>query len=214
MADKAIFPAVARERAGKGAARAVRREGMVPGVVYGANKDPQIIAVDPRTINKQLELGALYNTIYDIAVEGGQNEKALPRDVQFHPVSDAPIHIDFMRLKKGSKINVMIPVTFINEDACEGISQGGVFSITREEVELLCPVDDIPSDVVCDLTAFNIGDTIRISNVALPDGVEPVINDRDFVVANISAPKTVSAESEDDAEDTGEEDAAEEGGEE
>ena len=214
MAEEAIFPAVARERAGKGAARAVRREGLVPGVVYGANKDPQMIAVDPRVIIKQLELGALFNTIYTIPVEGGAKEKALPRDVQFHPVSDDPIHIDFMRLKKGSKINVMIPVNFINEDQCEGIKLGGVFSITREEVELLCPVDDIPNEVVCDLTEFNIGDTIRISNVALPDDVEPVITDRDFVVANISAPKTASAEAEDGEEGEGEEAAAEEGAEE
>ncbi|MEM6497737.1 MAG: 50S ribosomal protein L25 [Pseudomonadota bacterium] len=138
----------------------------------------------------------------------------MPREVQFHPVSDAPIHIDFMRLKKGSTINVMIPVNFTNEEECEGIKLGGVFSITREEVELLCPADDIPSEVECDLTKFEIGDTIRISDVALPEGVEPVINDRDFVVANISAPKTASAEVEDEADDAEEAVEAEEASEE
>jgi len=229
MAEEAIFPAKARERAGKGAARAVRREGLVPGVVYGDNKDPQTISVDPRHIIKQLELGLLYSTIYTIDVDGGAKEKALPRDVQFHPVTDDPLHIDFMRLRKGSKINVNIPVTFINEDECPGLAEGGIMNVTRDEVELLCPADAIPNEVECDLTGINIGDTIRISMVALPEGVEPVIQDRDFVVANISAPISVEAleeldeevgeEDMGDGEDAGEEgeggeDAAEEGGEE
>ncbi|MBO6835267.1 MAG: 50S ribosomal protein L25/general stress protein Ctc [Alphaproteobacteria bacterium] len=202
MAEEAIFPAKARERAGKGAARAVRREGLVPGVVYGDNKDPLTIAVDPRHIMKQLEMGLLFNTIYTVDVEGGAKEKALPRDVQFHPVTDAPLHIDFMRLRKGSKINVNIPVTFINEEASPGIDQGGILNVTRDEVELMCPVDDIPHEVVCDLTGTQIGDTIRISMVTLPEGVEPVIQDRDFVVANISSPSiSEPVESDDEDED-------------
>ncbi|MEQ8443832.1 MAG: 50S ribosomal protein L25/general stress protein Ctc [Alphaproteobacteria bacterium] len=208
MAQEAIFPAKARERAGKGAARAVRREGLVPGVVYGDNKDPQTIAVDPRHIIKQLELGLLYSTIYTIDVDGGSKEKALPRDVQFHPVTDAPLHIDFMRLRKGSKINVNIPVHFINEDACPGLDEGGIMNITRDEVELLCPVDAIPNEVVCDMTGLQIGDTIRISMVTLPEGVEPVIQDRDFVVANITAPISEAALEELD-EEVGEEDMGE-----
>ncbi len=207
MAEKAIFPAKPRERAGKGAARAVRREGLVPGVVYGDNKDPLTIAVDPRHIMKQLEMGLLFNTIYTVEVEGGAKEKALPRDVQFHPVTDAPLHIDFMRLRKGSKINVNIPVTFINEDASPGIDEGGILNVTRYEVELMCPVDDIPHEVVCDLTGTQIGDTIRISMVKLPEGVEPVIQDRDFVVANIAA--AAIAEPVEGAED--DEDVAAEG---
>ncbi|MEC9264768.1 MAG: 50S ribosomal protein L25/general stress protein Ctc [Pseudomonadota bacterium] len=207
MAEEAIFPAKARERAGKGAARAVRREGLVPGVVYGDNKDPLTIAVDPRHIMKQLEMGLLFNTIYTVDVEGGAKEKALPRDVQFHPVTDAPLHIDFMRLRKGSKINVNIPVTFINEEASPGIDQGGILNVTRDEVELMCPVDDIPHEVVCDLTGTQIGDTIRISMVTLPEGVEPVIQDRDFVVANISSP-SISEPVESDDEDEDVEEAA------
>lgn len=203
MAENAIFPAKARERAGKGAARAVRREGLVPGVVYGDNKDPQMIAVDPRAIMKQLEMGLLHHTVYDIQVEGGTNEKALPRDVQFHPVTDAPLHIDFMRLRKGSKINVMIAVHFINHDKCQGLVEGGVLNITRDEVELLCPVDDLPDQVICDLAGREIGDTIRISMVTLPEGVEPVIQDRDFVVANIAAPTVSSASSEAEDESDG-----------
>ncbi|WP_421881249.1 50S ribosomal protein L25/general stress protein Ctc [Pacificispira sp.] len=211
MAEEAIFPAKARERAGKGAARAVRREGLVPGVVYGDNKDPLTIAVDPRHIMKQLEMGLLFNTIYTVDVEGGAKEKALPRDVQFHPVTDAPLHIDFMRLRKGSKINVNIPVTFINEEASPGIDQGGILNVTRDEVELMCPVDDIPHEVVCDLTGTQIGDTIRISMVTLPEGVEPVIQDRDFVVANItSASISEPVESDDEDEDVEEAADAEE----
>lgn len=209
MAEEAIFPAKARERAGKGAARAVRREGLVPGVVYGDNKDPQTIAVDPRHIIKQLELGLLYNTIYTIDVDGGNKEKALPRDVQFHPVTDAPQHIDFMRLRKGSKINVNIPVHFINEDKCPGIvDEGGVLQVTRDEVELLCPVDAIPTEVICDLTGLAVGETIRISMITLPSDVEPVIQDRDFVVANIAAPIS-EAELEELDEEVGEEDMGE-----
>lgn len=206
MAEEAIFPAKARERAGKGAARAVRREGLVPGVVYGDNKDPQTISVDPRHIMKQLEVGALYNTIYTIDVDGGAKEKALPRDVQFHPVTDAPIHIDFMRLRKGSKINVMVSVHFINEGDSPGLTGGGILNVTRDEVELLCPVDDIPNEVVCDLSGTDIGDTIRISGVTLPEGVEPVIQDRDFVVANIAG-AAIAEPVETDEDEEGEEEA-------
>lgn len=201
MAEEAIFTAKARERAGKGAARAVRREGLVPAVVYGDNKPPQSISIDPKYLMKQLHIGALHNTIYTINVEGGQQEKALPRDVQFHPVTDAPLHVDFLRLQKGSKINVMTPVTFINEEKSPGLKGGGILTVQRDEVELMCPVDDIPSEVICDLAGTEIGDTLRISNVALPDGVTPVINDRDFVVAAVAAPKVAAIEEDEDADD-------------
>ncbi len=209
MAEEAIFPAKARERAGKGAARAVRREGYVPGVIYGDNKDPQTISVDPRHIMKQLHLGLLFNTVYTVDVEGGQKEKVLPRDVQFHPVSDAPLHIDFMRLKKGSKINVFVPVHFINEEKSPGIDSGGILTVQRDEVELLCPVDDIPHSVICDLTGRKVGETIRISGVALPAGVVPVIQDRDFVVATISDPAISESADDDDEADEEEEEGEE-----
>jgi large subunit ribosomal protein L25 len=215
MAEEAVFPAKTRDRAGKGAARAVRREGLVPGVIYGDNQDPQTISVDPRHIMKQLELGLLYNTIYKIEIEGGKAEKALPRDVQFHPVTDAPLHIDFMRLRKGSKINVNIPVTFVNEDKAPGIeNNGGILSIVREEVELLCPVDAIPHEVVCDLTGLAIGDTIRISGVTLPDDVEPVITDRDFVVATITEAFIAESEAGEDSDEDAVESEGAAGGEE
>ena len=212
MAEEAIFPAKMRDRAGKGAARAVRREGLVPGVIYGDGNDPQTISIDPRLIMKQLQIGALFNTIYTIDVEGGKKEKALPRDVQFHPVSDAPLHIDFMRLKKGSKINVNIPVHFINEDKCPGIDEGGVLTVQRDEVELLCPVEDIPHEVIWDLTGYEIGATIRISMVQLPEGTEPVIQDRDFVVASIADP-VISEAVDEDEEDEDAVDGEEEEGE-
>ncbi len=198
MSEEAIFPAVARERAGKGAARATRRSGLVPGVVYGATKDPQNIAINPRDLMKQLISGHFYNTIYTIKVEGGSDEKALPRDVQFHPVTDAPMHVDFMRLRKGARINVNIPVVFINEEECPGIAEGGTLTIVREEVELYCPVDAIPTEVECDLATVQLGDTVRISGVNLPEGVEPVIQDRDFVVANVSMQQIAEITEEDD----------------
>lgn len=198
MSEEAIFPAVARERAGKGAARATRRSGLVPAVVYGDTKDPQMIAIEPRELMKQLVGGHFYNTIYTIKVEGGKDEKALPRDVQFHPVTDDPMHVDFMRLRKGARINVNIPVVFINEETCPGIEEGGTLTIVREEVELYCPVDAIPTEVTCDLANVQLDETIRISGVTLPEGVEPVIQDRDFVVANVAMQILAEITEEDD----------------
>ena len=200
MAETITINAEVRERAGKGAARATRRSGLVPGVVYGATRDPQMIAVSPRDLMKHLIGGHFYNTIYTIKVEGGKDEKALPRDVQFHPVTDEPLHVDFMRLRKGARINVNIPVVFTNEDQCQGLIEGGTLTVVREEVELYCPADAIPVEVECDLSEVQLGDTIRISGVTLPDGVEPVIQDRDFVVANVAL-QTIAEITEEDDDD-------------
>lgn len=186
MAD-ATIPAVARERAGKGAARAVRRQGLVPCVVYGENKDPLSISIDPRVIMKGLESGIFYNTVYDIEVEGGKKEQALPRDVQFHPVSDAPLHVDFLRVGKNTQISVMVPIAFLNEEECQGLIEGGQLTVVRHEIEVACSASDIPEQLEVDLKGLEIGDTIRISDVALPDGVESTITDRDPVVANIAS---------------------------
>lgn len=212
MADATTFTATKRDRAGKGAARAVRREGLVPCVVYGENKDPLSIAMDPRIINKGLELGHFFNTIYTIEVDGG-SERALPRDVQFHPVTDAPLHVDFLRVGRKTRINVMVPVVFLNEEECDALNQGGQLSVIRHEVELSCQADSIPSEIEADLKGLEIGDTVRISSVSLPEGVTPVISDRDFVIANIAQSKmaaSAEASEEGDGEEGGDDAASEE----
>lgn len=224
MADQSVLPAEKRERAGKGAARAVRRAGLVPCVVYGDNKDPQTISIEPRHIVRELEHGHFYNTVYELDVDGGKKEKALPRDTQFHPVTDLPLHVDFLRVSGSTKINVMIPVTIVNEEESPGIKEGGILSVVRYEVELYCPADNIPDELICDLTGKEVGDTIHISDIDLPEGTSPVISDRDFVIANISAARAEEELEEIEAEDAeaGEEfgaeaeegEAAEEGGEE
>lgn len=201
MAEQVVLPAEKRERAGKGAARAVRRAGLVPCVVYGDGKDPQTISIEPRHIVRELEHGHFYNTVYEITVDGGKTEKALPRDTQFHPVKDLPLHVDFLRVSGSTKINVMIPVSIINEEECPGLRAGGILSVVRYEVELYCPADAIPDELVCDLAEREIGDTIHISDIALPAGTSPVISDRDFVIANISAARAEEELEELDAED-------------
>ncbi|WP_425403352.1 50S ribosomal protein L25/general stress protein Ctc [Hwanghaeella sp.] len=218
MADAHTIPAKTRDRAGKGAARAVRREGLVPCVVYGENKDPLSISIDPRVIMKGLEQGHFFNTIYSIDVEGGANERALPRDVQFHPVSDAPLHVDFLRVGRNTRISVMIPVVFANEEDCPALNEGGQLAINRHEVEVNCSANAIPEELVADLAGLQIGDTIRISSISLPDGVEPTITDRDFVIANLQAATIAepveAEEDEEGAEEAAEEESADEGTEE
>lgn len=209
MTQQISISASKRERAGKGAARATRREGLLPCVVYGEKKDPVMFAVDPRVIMKGLETGHFFNSIFEIDVEG-KKERALPRDVQFHPVTDQPLHVDFLRVGKHTRVAVMVPVNFLNEEKCPGLKKGGILSVVRREVELFCFVDEMPDEVQCDLSSFEVGDTVHISNVTLPEGAIPTITDRDFVVANIAAPKVSAAVEE--AEEEGAEE--EEGGEE
>ena len=210
MADAQTIPAKPRDRAGKGAARAVRREGLVPCVVYGENKDPLSISIDPRVIMKGLELGHFFNTIYSIDVEGGAKERALPRDVQFHPVTDDPLHVDFLRVGRNTRISVAIPVVFVNEEECPALNEGGQLAINRHEVEVNCSASDIPEEIVADLTGLQIGDTIRISSITLPDGVEPTITDRDFVIANLQAATIAEpVETDEDESDESTEDEAE-----
>ncbi|WP_420547858.1 50S ribosomal protein L25/general stress protein Ctc [Curvivirga sp.] len=202
MSDISVIPAVKRERAGKGAARAIRREGLVPCVIYGDNKDPSMVSVDPRVIWKGLESGHFFSTVYTVDVEGGSKEKALVRDVQFHPVSDQVLHVDFVRAGKNTTLHVSVPVVFLNEDSCEGVKAGGIISYVRHEVEVICAATDVPSEFTLDLATAQVGDTIRISDIDMPKGVTSAITDRDPVVVNIAAPK--GAASADDAEEEGE----------
>ena len=208
MSELSSIPAKQRDRAGKGAARATRREGLVPCIVYGANKDPNMISVDPRVIWKGLESGHFYSTVYTIDVDGGSKEQALVRDVQFHPVTDQPLHVDFIRVSKKTKVNVNVPVVFANEEECVGLREGGIMNVIRHEVEVICSAADIPAEIVFDITEMNIGDTVRISDLPLPDGVESAITDRDPVVVNVVAPKTATASEEEEGEEEAVEDAA------
>ena len=182
-----------RERAGKGIARALRREGQVPAVIYGDSKDPEGIAVSRKELTKLFNTGRLTSTLLDIDLDG-KKHRVIARDVQLHPVRDDILHADFLRLGKGSKIAVEVSVTFLNEDTCPGLKQGGVLNVVRYTVELNCPADNIPETIELDLAEAQMNDSLHISEVALPDGVEPVISDRDFTIATIAAPASLKSE--------------------
>ncbi|RED54291.1 50S ribosomal protein L25/general stress protein Ctc [Aestuariispira insulae] len=214
MSETSTIPAKQRDRAGKGAARATRREGLVPCIVYGANKEPNMISMDPRVIWKSLESGHFFSTVYTIEVEGGSKEQVLARDVQFHPVTDQPLHVDFVRVSAKTQVHVNVPVVFVNEEDCVGAKEGGIINVIRHELELVCSAGNIPAEIEFDMTKIAIGDTVRISDIELPKGVESAITDRDPVVVNVVPPKTASAEASEDEEDGAEEAAAEEAAEE
>ena len=191
-----------RDRAGKGAARAVRRQGLVPAVLYGDKKPASNLTLDPRQIFKALETGRFFSTVYEIKI-GRKKERALARDVQFHPVTDQPLHVDFLRLSGNTKINVMVVVNFMNENKSAGLKEGGLLNIVRHEVELIVPSDDIPQQIDVDLTPFQIGDTINFSTATLPKTATPAISDRDFVLATIATPRAaVAVAEEEETEET------------
>ena len=193
MSDTLNLPAEARERAGKGASRALRRDGRVPAVVYGGNEEPLAIHVEEKELARQLGTGHFFNSIVEIEV-GGQKVRTLPKDVAFHPVSDRPLHADFLRLTGGATVHVNVPVVFANEDKSPGLKRGGVLNIVRHELELVCPADSIPDDIAIDVTGFDVGASIHISHVTLPAGVKSAITDRDFTIATIVAPSSLKSE--------------------
>ncbi|MCW5697604.1 MAG: 50S ribosomal protein L25/general stress protein Ctc [Bauldia sp.] len=176
-----------RDRTGKGAARATRREGMIPAVIYGGGEAPLAVKVDHKSLTTKIHAGGFLTTLVTLDV-GGQKIRVIPRDYQLDPVRDWPVHVDFLRVTAGSKITVDVPVHFINESASPGIKRGGVLNIVRHTVEMICPVDAIPESIVCDLTGLEINDSVHISAVELPDNVVPTIRDRDFTIATIAAP--------------------------
>jgi len=200
MSTENTISAESRDRVGKGAARAVRRAGRVPAVIYGDKKDPVLISLEPRALRKQLDTGHFFSTVYTVDV-GGTAERALPRDCQFHPVTGDAMHVDFMRVSKATRTNVMVPCVFLNEEESPGIRRGGLLNVVRHEIELICGVDDIPEQLDIDLTGLDIGDSVHISAITLPEGVQPTITDRDFTIATIAAPsRTIEEEEEAEAE--------------
>ena len=214
MSDALTLPAESRERAGKGASRALRREGRVPAVIYGGKEDPHSIHVEAKLLTQQLGTGHFMNSIVMIDV-GGSQVRTLPKDVAFHPVSDRPIHVDFLRLAKGAKVEVAVPVSFVNEEASPGLKKGGVLNMVRHELDLVCDADKIPTEIEIDVTGLEVGDSIHISHVTLPEGSESAITDRDFTIATIVAPSALKAEEGDnETKPEGEEGAEAEAGEE
>jgi large subunit ribosomal protein L25 len=207
MSDALNLPAEARERAGKGASRAIRREGRTPAVIYGGKEEPTLIHVEQKELVKQLMTGHFMNSIVNIEI-GGKTIRTLPKDVAFHPVTDRPLHVDFLRMTGDSKVEVQVPVVFVNEDASPGLKKGGVLNVVRHELELLCPNADIPEEIQIDVTGKDVGDAIHISEVTLPKGVTSVITDRDFTIATLVAPSALKS-SGPEATDTPEEAEAE-----
>lgn len=187
--------AAARSGAGKGAARAVRREGRVPGVVYGDKKEPQTISLAYGELSPHVNTGRFLATLVDLDVDGAI-VRAIPRDVQFEPVRDFITHVDFLRLGPNARIHVEVPVHFRNHDQSPGIKKGGVLNIVRHEIDLYCPADFIPETIEIDLAGTELGDSIHISAVKLPENVAPVARDRDFTIATIAAPAGLKEEEE------------------
>jgi large subunit ribosomal protein L25 len=189
MSDVTIIPAKSRPGTGTGAARATRRQGDIPAVVYGGAQGPQHISVNGRELTRNYLKGRFLSTIFVLDIDGAK-QRVIPREVQVHPVSDAPVHADFMRLVEGARIKLFIPVHFKNQDESPGIKKGGVLNIVRHEVEFYCPAERIPQFIEVDLKGYDIADSIHISAIKLPDGIKPVIANRDFTVATIAPPTT------------------------
>jgi large subunit ribosomal protein L25 len=193
MSEQLTLSAETRERAGKGASRAMRREGRVPAVIYGQKQDPVAIHIEEKALTKALSAGHFMNSVVMIDV-GGTPTRTLPKDVQFHPVSDRPLHVDFFRISEHSKVTVAVPIRFVGEESSRGLKRGGVLNAIRHDLELVCDAAEIPEIIEIDLAGLDIGDSLHISAVTLPDGVESAITDRDFTIATISAPTLMTAE--------------------
>ncbi len=192
-----------------GSTYSLLQKGMIPGIVYGKGTQPTQIAFENKILLKLMHTGSFYSTILDIDIEG-KTEKVLPKQLQYHPVTDKLIHFDFLRVQNDTKVTVEVRVEFLNQDICPGLKKGGVLNLVRREVELSCNANNIPDKLKFDLVNSEIGDSIKISNIELPEGVNPTIKDRDFVVATL-VPPTVEVETKpEEAGEAGEEEAKDE----
>ncbi len=187
MSDMLTFVAEDRSAVGKGAARALRNAGRVPTVVYGEKKDQLMVSLEARALRRELQKARFYSTLCALEI-GGKSVRVLPREIQLHPVTDEPLHADFVYVSKGAAVTVEVQVVFLNEDSCPGIKRGGVLNVVRREVELVCPADAIPEKIELDLAEADIGDSLHYSHAIVPDEVAPTITDRDFTIATIAAP--------------------------
>lgn len=218
MAVVETVPASPRDGVGKGSARQARRDGQVPAVIYGNKEEPILLTLERRVLIKELDNPQFFIQLVDVEIAGAKH-RVLPRDVQFHPVSDTPMHVDFLRFDPKRKIAANVPVVFEGEDDSPGLKSGGVLNIVRYEVEVLCTADNIPPELILQLAGLEVGDSMHASAVTLPGGVEFVITDRDFTIATIAAPtiaiEPIEAEGEEGAEGEGadgEEAGGEDGG--
>ena len=193
MSEALSLKAVARPKAGKGASRAIRRDGMVPAVMYGDKQPTEAISLDPKGLMKVINSGKFHTAIIEVEV-AGKSTRTLMRDIQLHPVTDRALHVDFMRVGKDSKVTVEIPVHFRDEAESPGLKRGAVLNIVRHEIEVTCPADQIPVEFIISLKGREIGDSIHMSAITLPDGVKPAIRDRDFTIATIIAPSGLKSD--------------------
>ncbi len=207
------FNATVRAGTGKGAARQARREGLVPGVVYGGELDPQPINVEFKVLFKALKAGRFMSTLFNLKVEGKDDVRVICRNVQRDVVKDLPRHVDFLRLHRNTRINLFIPIEFINEETSVGLKKGGTVTTVRNEVELKVTADNIPESLIVDLENLDIGDIVHISDIDLPKGSRPMITDRDFVIANITEPSALKSGDDEDEDEVveGETEETEEG---
>ena len=201
MADTTIINGNLRNSTGKGSARAARRAGRIPAIIFGDKKETISIDIEEREYKKIMNQSGIFSRLLDLSVDGKSN-LVLTRDIQFHPVSENPLHVDFLRIGKGSNINVSVPVSFVNEELSPGLKTGGVLNTVRFELELMCPADSIPEKIEINLEGLVVGDSIKISSVNLPDGVSSTITDRDFTIATIAAPTVMSEVSTEEAAET------------
>jgi large subunit ribosomal protein L25 len=193
MSEQLTLSAEARDRAGKGASRALRREGRVPAVIYGNNEDPQMVHVEEKILNKLLGTGHFFNSVVMVEVDG-KAVRTLPKDVAFHPVSDRPLHADFLRVSEHASVHVNVPVLFINEEQSPGIKRGGVLNVVLHELELICDAAEIPDDITVDLAGYDVGDTVHLSNITLPGSAKAAAADPELTIATIVAPSALKSQ--------------------
>ena len=193
MPEIVTLSAERRARAGKGAARATRRMGRVPGIIYGGDQEPILISLEPRELSRALAKRGFLATVAEVKVDDAVH-RTLPRDVQYHPATDEPLHVDFMRVGVDTQVTVTVPVAFINQELSIGLRRGGILNIVRHGIALVCQVDNIPEQLVVDLDGLDIGDSVHISAVTLPPGSRLTITDRDFTIASIAASSAVREE--------------------
>ncbi len=198
MSDQLTLSAESRDRAGKGASRELRNSGRVPAVIYGNKEAPEGIHLEAKALNKALGTGHFFNSVVMIEV-GGKQVRTLPKDVQFHPVSDRPLHADFLRIGEHSEVHVEVPVHFTDETTSPGMKRGAVLNIVRHELELVCDAAMIPDEIEISLHGLDVGDSIHISHVKLPEGSRSAITDRDFTIATLVAPSGMKSQEGDTA---------------
>ena len=193
MPEIISLSAVPRERAGKGASRATRRAGRVPGIIYGDGKDPTPISLEPRELSRATARAGFFATIVDVSLDGAV-QRTLAREVQYHPVTDVALHVDFMRVGAGAQVHVSVPVHFINQDRAPGIRRGGILNIIRHSIDIACSIDNIPERITVDLDGLEIGESVHIESVTLPEGVRSMLSSRDSTIASVAASSAVREE--------------------